>query len=712
MTGDGRRGNRGWVVIAAMIACGCSCDSSSDDDSTIGDDDTTAGDDDSTAGDDDDSTAGDDDDSTADLWAAGDAARLAASVGNNVGLYDLAVCEFSDEVFFTNLHSLGLGVVSADDGALVDVIDLGGVTDDTVPLFPHVACLPATESLAVNDRLAGQVIRIDAATHQVLDVHPVCEQPGFMATEAISGHLLVACLTTSEIVRLDGQTLAVLRIYDLGDVRPTSFAATPEHLAVVDELRGRLSLFDRDDGALVDQLELDGWPSQIDAWDAETFYVSARERGTVLEIRATPQLEVTSEVAAGSDPFGVTALPQRQRLYVVARQGAEVPDGGTYTGEPGVVYGLDPDGAAVEEVALVGKTPHFAVYHTGRDALFVGAEDSLDIAAIGADESLLWTSPPLGLTLDDAAVDPVTSRVWFPSHLSDEVWVYDRAAGTSTAVSAPRWPFAVEIDVAARRVYVAAQQLTHLYAYDADTLEQVQQWELGFGSHQLPCAPLCAGHFSGVDLALDTSRGLAYVSHPPRASVLRLDLDSGDVQELLVATAVEPGIEDFFQHMSVVVEPSSGRVFAYYNLDDRVVALADGVVVADVVVDTPASRPLALDLERGRVLIGAQVLDLDLQFVDELPEGSGLLAHATAADRYLAQLDHDLIAVDPEDSSALSALAVSELQAPPFMAGEYNLAPLLVYPLNGGELALVVNVFEGAVEVVDPTSWAARPRAP
>jgi DNA-binding beta-propeller fold protein YncE len=711
MTGDGYRRLRGWAVLGAMIALGCSCDSPADDDSTVGDDDTTAPDDDDTTGDDD-SSPGDDDDTTPGFWAAGDTARLAAAVGNNVGLYALAACEFSDEVFFTNLHSLGVGVVSADDGALVDVIDLGGVTDDTVPLFPHVACLPATESLAVNDRLAGDVIRIDAATHQVLDVHPVCEQPGFMVTEAISGHLLVACLTTSEIVRLDGQSLAVLQTFDLGDVRPTSFAATPDHLAVVDELRGRLSLFDRSDGALVDQLELDGWPSQIDAWDADTFYLSARESGTVLEIQASEQLEVVGEVAAGSDPFGVTAMPQRQRLYVVARQGADVPDGGTYTGEPGVVYGIDAGAASATEVALVGKTPHFAVHHPGLDTLFVGAEDSLDIAAIAADESLLWTSPPLGLTLDDVAVDTVTGRVWFPSHLSDEVWVYDRAAGTSTPVSAPRWPFAVEIDIDARRVYVAAQQLTHLYAYDADTLEQVQQWDLGFGSHQLPCAPLCAGHFSGVDLALDTARGLAYVSHPPRASVLQLDLLSGDVEELVVAATVEPGMEDFFQHMAVVVEPTSGRVFAYYNLDDRLVALDDGAVVGDVQVDTPASRPLALDLERGRVLIGAQVLDLDLQPVDELAEGTGLMGHAATADRYLAQLDHDLIAVDPDDVGTVSALAVSQLQAPPFMAGEYNLAPLLVYPLNGGELALVVNVFEGAVEVVDPTSWVARPRAP
>lgn len=709
MRGDGHRGMTGSVVLGVMIACGCSCDPSSDDDSTPGDDDTTLADDDATG--DDDTTAGDDD-SAGELWAAGDAGRLAAAVGNNVGLFSLVACEFSDEVFFTNLHSLGVGVVSADDGTLVDVIDLGEATDGTVPLFPHVACLPATRSLAVNDRLSGTVIRIDADTHEVLEVRPACEQPSFLVTEPNTGHLLVACLTTSEIVRLDGQTLAVLQSYDLGDTRPTSFAATPDHLVVVDELRARLSLFDRGDGALLDQLELDGWPSQIDVWDTDTVYLSVRESGAVLQIRTSPQLEVVGEVAVGSDPYGVTVLPERERLYVVARQGAELHESGTYSGEPGIVYGIDLGGATADVVAPVGKTPHFARYHPGRDALFVGAEDSLDIAAIGADESLLWTSPPLGLTLDDAAVDTVTDRVWFPSHLSDEVWVYDRAADTATALSAPRWPFAVEIDVAARRVYVAAQQLTHLYAYDADTFEQVQQWDLGFGSHQLTCAPLCTGHFSGVDLALDPARGLAYISHPPRASVLRLDLDSGDVVEQVVAAAVEPGIGDLFQHMSVVVEPASGRVFVYYNLDDRLVALDDGVVVADAEVDTPVSRPLALDLERGRVLIGAQLLDLDLQPVGELAAGTGLLTHAAVADRYVAQLGDELLAVDPDDSSDVTALAVSELQAPPFMAGEYNLAPLLVYPLNGGDLVLVVNVFEGAVEVVDPTSWAARQRAP
>ncbi len=698
------------VILAALIVHGCSCDEAADDDSAAGDDDTTPGDDDTTT-DDDDST-GDDDDSFPDPWEVGDTARLAPSVGNNVGLYSVVACEFADEVYFTNLHSLGVGVVSAADGSLVDVIDLGEATDDTVPLFPFVACLPQTGSLAVNDRLGGQLIRIDAAAREVAEVVEVCDQPAWMVTEALTGHLLVACLTGGQILRLDGGDLSLMQTYDLGDVRPTAFATTPDHLAVVDELRGRLSLFDRSDGALVDQLEVDGWPSQIAAWDADTFYLSARESGTVLEIQATEQLEVVGEVAAGSDPFGVTALPDRDRLYVVARQGAEVPEGGTYSGEPGVVYGVDPGGATADEVALVGKTPHFAAYHPGRDELFVGAEDSLDIAAVGADESLLWTSPPLGLTLDDAAVDRETGRVWFPSHLSDEVWVYDRVTGEVTTLAAPWWPFAVEIDPAARRVYVASQQLTLVTAFDADTLEQVDQWDLGLGSHQLPCNPLCTGHFSGVDLALDIVGGMAYVSHPPRASVLQLDLASGVVTEIEVATPVEPGIEDFFQHMSVRVEPYTGRLYAYYNLDDRLVAIDGGAVVHEAVVDTPASRPLTLDRQHSRVLIGAQVLDYDLQPVAELEAGAGLLAHLEGSNRYVAQLDRELIAVNATDASSVTALDVAQLQAPPFMAGEYNLAPLLVYPLNGGELALVVNVFEGAVEVVDPAAWAARHRAP
>jgi len=697
-----------WVALCLLIAPGCSCDSD-DDDSTVGDDDDVTGDDDdSTAGDDD--SADDDDDSAAPPWTIGDAAVLAPEVGNNVGLYGVATCDFADEVYFTNLHSLGVGVVSADDGALLDVIDLGEVTDDTVPLFPHVACLPTTEALAVNNRLDGEVIRIDAATREVLDVHAVCDQPGWLETEALTGHLLVGCFTTGEIVRLDGATMEPLQVYDIGDVRPTALAVTPAYLVVMDEHRSRLSLFDRGDGALLDQLDIDGWPSQVEVWDDDTFLVTAREAGLVLEIQASPQLEVVSEVPAGSDPFGLAALPDRQRLYVVARQGAEVPVGGTYTGEPGVVYGLDPGGVAADEVALVGKTPHFAVHHPGLDRLFTGSEDSLDISAIGADESLLWTSPPLGLTLDDVAVDPVTGRMWFPSHLSDEVWVHDWISGEDIALPAARWPFAAEIDVDARRVYVAAQQQTLVYAFDADTLELVDQWDLGFTSHQLPCSPLCTGHFSGVDLALDRSRGLAYVSHPPRGSVLQLDLDTGVVTEWVAAAAVEPGMEDFFQHMSVAVDSATGRVFVYYNLDDRVVALEDGEVVHEAVADTPVSRPLSLDLARGRVLVGDQVLDLDLQPSDELDVGVGLLTPLAAADLYLAQLDDELLALDPDDLSSSWSLDVDQLQAPPFMAGEYNLAPLLVYPLDGGELALVVNVFEGAVEVVDPASWIARPR--
>ena len=691
------------TVPALLPRCGClallccvlfsyACDDESTDDDTADDD---VADDDSGVG---------DDDSAGPLWTAGDLVRIAPAVGNTVGLYDLAVCPSGDEVFFTNLHYPGIGVASATDGSLSDVIDIREWTDDTVPLFPFVVCLPGAGTLVVNHRTKGQLIRIDAASHQVLGTVTVCDHPGWMEVDEATGDLLLACVIAGAIERRDATDLSLVETFDLGETRPTRFLPTATVLVTVEEFDEQLTVFDRASSSEVDSLTVDGRPNQAAIWDDDHIFLSVRETGQVLDLSGPQPLTLEGELAAGSDTFGVTAVPQRGRVYAVARQGEDVPEGGTYTGDPGVVYAIDPDLGEVAASVEVGKTPHFAVYHSGSDRLFVGAEDSLDIAAIGADDGLEWLSGPLGLTLDDLAVDPVTGRMWFPSHLSDELWVHDPVDG-ARALSAPRWPFAVEMDVDARRVYAAAQQLTLLYEFDADTLELIREIDLGFGSHQLPCDPLCTGHFAGVDLALDPAAGIAYVAHPPAASVLRVDLTSGDVVEVDTGPVVDPGEEDFFQHMALAVDEASGRLFAYYGLDDRLVAIDGEEVVAGAEVDSLASRSLALDRTRSRVLLGPRVMDQDLETVDEIEQGYALLAHLAGPDLYLASVDDELHALDPLTLQVVHSMDVSDLQTALFMAGEYNLSPLLVYPLPGGTLALVLNVFEGEVEVVDPAAW-------
>jgi len=680
---------------------GCGCDSeSADDDSAWTDDDTA---DDDTA---DDDTAMPDDDSTEPSWTAGDLVRLAPEAGNTVGLYDLAVCPAGDEVYFTNLHYPGLGVASATDGALLDVIDVREWTADTVPLFPFVVCLPGSGTLVVNHRTQGELLRIDAASREVLGTVDVCDHPGWMEVDEATGDLLLACVIGGEIQRRDAADLSLIETFDLGGIRPTRFTPTATELITVEEFEGQLTVFDRASSTEVDSMGVEGRPNQAAVWEDGRIFVAVREAGQLLQLSGPDPLTLQDTFLAGSDTFGVVAVPQRDRVYTVARQGLEVPQGGTYTGEPGLVYAIDPDQGAIAATIEVGKTPHFGVHHPSSDRLFVGAEDSLDIAAIGPDDDLLWLSEPLGLTLDDVALDPETGRMWFPSHLSDQLWVHDPGDG-AVALDAPSWPFAVALDVAARRVYAAAQQLTLLYEFDADTLELVREIDLGFDSHQLPCDPLCTGHFAGVDLALDPAGVHAYVAHPPGASVLRVDLTTGDVVEIVTGAAVEPGEEDFFQHMALDVDAANGRVFAYYGLDDRLVAIDGDDVVAEAEIDSPASRPLALDRTRSRVLIGSQVLDADLQAVDETPDDQTLLAHLAGPDLYLASLDDELQALDPFSLQPMYSIGVSDLQTALFMAGEYNLSPLLVYPTPGGALALVINVFEGEVEVADPASWPA-----
>ena len=692
--------HRTWPLFCALLllwpAAGCKQD-----------DDDVSADDDVSGDDDDDDVTGDDDTTDDDVapWDDGHAIRLAHPQGNAVGLFDLAVCPGVDEVFFTSLHYPAIGVASAADGAIEGFIGLGEYTGDTVPLFAYLACVPGTGTLVLNDRARGQLIRIGAAGHQVIGATQVCTAPGWLEVSAANDTVYVACEGDDTIVQLDGNDLSPLASYPMGGVRVTRFELAPPRLHIVDELAEKLHVFDMTIGDFVGEVAIAGKPNQSAVWDGDRVFVSDREGGRVAVFDGVAQPVWLDEIPAGSDPYGVTAVLPWGRVFTVARQGSELPESGTYMGDPGVVYAFDPDAAEVVSEAQVGKTPHFAVFHGDTNRLFVGNEDSMDISAIGPAGDTEWTSLPLGLTFDDVAVDPIGGRMWFPSHLTDQVWIYDWTAAEATLVDVADWPFAVEADVPGRRIYVATQQRAALIALDADTFEELERWDLGVETHQLPCDPLCTGHYSAVDLEVDFQRDLAYVAHPPTAGVLRVDLVSGEVTELSTGEMVEPGPEDFFQHMALAVEPASGRLYAYYNLADRVVAFEGDTAVAEAIVDAEPSRPLALDVVRERVLIGDQVLGFGLEPVGQVPDGQQLMLHLAERDLYLAQGTDALFSIDPESMENVGTRPLASLAHPPFWAGEGHLAPLMLFPAEEGRLALVINAFEAGVEVTDPASW-------
>ncbi len=631
-------------------------------------------------------------------WSAGDTARLAPAEGNSVGLYDLAVCPGHDEVFFTNLHVPAVGVASGEDGALLDVVDLRHLTNERVPLFATIECVPTTGSLLVNHRDTGELIRIDAVTHEVQEVLPVCTHTEWFVVEPASRDVFVHCGSDGQVVRLDGVTLEQVEAYDVSD-RVSYFVPTESQLVFTDDLDEQVHRLDLQTGE-VESTAAAGMPSQVAVGEDGAVFVAERLGGQVLRFDA--MLQPDGEIPAGSDTFGLTAVPARGRIYAVARQGAEVLPGEPYKGEPGVVYALDPADGSLLAAAEVGKTPHFAVYQESLDRLYVGNEDSLSISAIGPDDRTLWTSPPLGLTLDHTVVDEATGRMWLPSHLSDQTWVVDWFAGQAVALDTPGWPFSAAFDPAARRVYVASQETTEVRAFDADSLEPVDEWDLGFDSHQLACDPLCTGHVILSDLALDADRGVAYVSHPPRASVLRLDLAGGQVEEIVIGDVQEPHDADRLQHMAVVVAPDTGRLFAYYPLADRLVAVDGGAVVAETTVDSSALRPLAMDRVRGHVLVGGHVYDPDLELVSELDTEGSLVAHLEGPDLYVIQLQDGFVGVDPESRQIRAEYAYAGMAFPPFLSGETRYAPVSLVPLGDGSLVLLVNVKEGTVEVAAP----------
>ncbi len=675
------------------MGCSGGCSEQPDDDSAADDD---AHDDDSAADDDsaDDDTG--DDDSAGSPWQEGDQALLAPGTMNNVGIYDLAVCPGLEEVYFTNLHYPAIGVASTIAGHPADSIDHRGLTGGQGLIFPFIEC-QSGGTLIVNDRDGGRILRFDAATRQPLGDHQVCPLTGWLQVDEATDDVWVACPADHAVVQLDGSSYTVTRSYDLGAVTPSRFHLTDSRLYVVDEAAAELHVVDRSTGAMAGSWTSAAFPNQAVSVGQDRVYLTDRLSGlAVLDGQEAPAW--IDELPVGSDPFGVTRVTPRNRVYVVARQGASVPAGEAYVGEPGIVYAVDPDQGAVVAQAEVGTTPHFAVYKEDSDLLLTACEDSLSIAAIGPDDTTAWISVPQGLTLDDVAVDGITGRTWFPSHLTDQLMVFDWTTEEATPLPVSRWPFSVAIDVGGRRVYTASQQHTTVVVHDADTLEQVDSYDLGRGTHQLPCDPLCTGHPIITDVALDADHTTLYVSHPPTAAVLALDLASGDVAEIGTGAVETPGEGDLVQHMALAVE-DGGRVYAYYSLADRLVAIDGEQVQAEAIVDSPVSRPLALDRARDRVLLGPSVMDRDLVEVDHV-QGWWLVDHLVGPDLYLAINNTRVGALDPDTLDEVASMPLTDLAVPPFMATATAFSPVLAAPVEDSELVMMINVFEAAVEFV------------
>lgn len=619
-----------------------------------------------------------------DTGASGGGAWRVGPEDPSVGVYGIAVDSARGVVYTTNLHVPFLSRVDAETGARLDGVDLRPVIGDLYAGFPYVAYDPVRDRVWLNAGDLGLLVALDGATYTpVARVEVGGETKHFTVDEA--GDVWVADVAGRRVVHVSDD--AVAATYDVGD-GVEAIAADADWVVATHGEPMRFVPVRRADGAVGAPIAYGAWGGfpGIDAV-RDVAWVPDRVAETVLRVDLTADPPTLSEpIAQGADPVSATYVAALDVVVVVDRQGAGIPDGGTYRGEPSRLVAHDAETGAVVWTGLVGKTAHFVAWDDVRARLWTANEDSLDLSAVDASGAEVIRTDKMGRTLDGVAY--FERLALFPSHLTDTLEVLDRDSGAVTSIPTSGWPLAVAIDPDARRAYVTCQDEALVDVVDLDALTVIDTLDTGAGSHQQACDPLCDGHSAFTDILWDD--GALWVTSPPRAELIRLDPDTGAVETWPLADA--PTATGNRLHTMAVVRVGD-RLLVYEPVEATVYAVADGAVVASAQAPVGDGKPLVVD-GLGRVWAGAVAFDSALNTVASLDGVEAVAAHGD----WLVATDNDhIVVLDAATLERVAELAYADLTFPPYRLEDDARTPFQYGVDDDGRLWLL-NVFAATAE--------------
>jgi hypothetical protein len=558
----------------------------------------------------------------------------------SVGIYGLAAHPEGREIYVSNLHVPWITVVDPTTGGWAGSIPLG--VDS--PSFPVLAVTERTLwATAFN---LAEVLRYDVDTHAAL-APVVPEAPPVAITPAASGGLWIGLADASAVRYTDDVALEQVAL----PVVPSALASSSTGLAFLSADTHTVGFIG----------SVGSWSATVDADTLNsvavldgTVYVTERSSGDVIALRDGG---VIGRVHAGSDTFTVVA--DGDHLLVTNRQGAALPASGAYEGAPGQVIALSP---SLEQLWATDfdRTVHFIAL--SGDHGWVANEDALHLSAFDRQTGAVVVSgPPVGLTLDSFAVYDGT--LWFPSHLTDELWSLEGAQLETCG-----WPLvAVPTDDDLWFPCQMTGELGHVRGAP-EPVASTFQTDCGDDA-------LCTSH----DLLLDATLhdGELWYSDPYDQTVRSA---SG------ARFALSPVAEEAEHAQHMALASVGGTLYAFEPRDQKIYALTDGAL-NPVTTVSGGTADFALVADEDRLWAGAA--SLDGQRVRGIVQAAG--------DGVVLALDGwDLIAYDRETLIEVGRRDLSTLRVPlsPSPMGDPRPVRLKV---DGG-VVWVANVMRGTVE--------------
>ncbi len=580
-----------------------------------------------------------------------------------VGIFGVAAHPDADFVYVSNLHVPWITLVDKETGAWAGSLDLRDVGQDEA-YFPFLYI--DGRNIWATNWAEGTIGGFALADHAPLDPIVLPADPGEGATEH-AGSLWVSLADGRLVEYRDGEEISTVEV----GASPGILAVTDDRIAVLHE--GRVvTLYDRKGTALWSRALRETRVEAI-AIIGSSVYVADRASGDVLRIEEGEEL---GRVHTGSDTFGL--FVHDGRLLVTNRQGAELPESGTFEGAPGLVTALQPD-LSVDWTLSLATTVHFLSWDG--QAMWTANEDDLVMSRVDVDQGVeLLRGPHIGLTLD--VLSEHDGRIWAGSHLTDQIWAADFDSASAASVDVCSWPFQA-LFTDAGEAWTVCQEEGALVRFDPDAMVELERVTLDHGLHR-PCVDgLCIGH-SLLAWVADDHGDVAWTS-PYDVSVHWRDGTT---------VALEPETVDTIglQHMGMVAVDDA--LFAWNPLDSSVSRIVDSTVLDRVVVEgSPKGVPLVAD--GSRTWAGKQAFSADLAEVARLPHDRTVVAAGAGV---VVGLDDDSLATYDADSLELLArLDLDRLRVVPGTVKGGETTPQRFIVTSDGEL-IVGDLFKGTLE--------------
>ena len=588
---------------------------------------------------------------------------------NVLKLFDVVSDPSRNRLFVTGIMSQYIAMLDGDTHAPLRTFDTG-IAGSTIN---YLALDQAANRLYVRDTTNGQLLALDLNTGGRIGPVPLPGVAGRMVVDTRRGRVLLPGQDAAGLRALDGATLSDVFANATFSTTVSSLVAdaADDVLYGLESTRGvgriyRMNLGDQSTSTISFGVTATATPRSFQWSPTERrFFVAVPGMG-VLVLSATGQVE-RSLSWPGGDLMGMSLDSQRGRLFM---NFMEVPAAGEIAGTGSHLWTYD--GRDWREAAVFGKKPYGVVANAATGRFYAPA----------GDESTVWwgegtATTAGGIRIGDSVEGIVTGAdgtVYMNSRLGgSHIVAFEPGGSSATSFAAGTWPVAMCVDAAATMMVV------------------LNAWDSTLSIFELPSRRLAAtvpiGLAAGTtdrlpDLAVDFSRGRAFVACPEFAKCAVVDIRNGRALEPFVLSGVTGGDTGGGPNqVEVAVGESSGRLLVYCGMLRRLWAYDITGATPSLIAETETPPPsgserhqwkvLFVDGTRERAFVGPDVFDLRTgrSLGTRIGKGQKLFASDESREVYwTATVENETITVHTLDRASLALLDSQALGAADYYA--------------------------------------------